>query len=441
MKICVIGAGYVGLVAALSFAKYKNDVICVDKDINKVKQLNKGIPTIYEEGLEPLLKKCLEKKYILFTTNIRTAISLSDIVMIAVGTPTNPDWSVDISQVIDAADEISSSIDKYKVIIIKSTVPVGTHDAVKKIFMDKGIDENKFDIVSNPEFLREGRALNDFLNGDRMVIGSDSKKAVKIINKIYGPFKTQIVYTNPPTAELIKYASNALLATKISFINEMANLCSKVGANIETLSYGLGLDKRISKEFLNAGIGYGGSCFPKDTKALVNIGEKYGCEFNIVRSTIKVNENQRLKPVEILLDHYNKIEGKTISILGLTFKPGTDDIRDAPSLYIIDELLSMGARIKCYDPKVSKEIRTLFPDITYCNSIVETVEDSYCTIICTELEEFYKMDLKLIAEKMKKPVLIDGRNIIKMKKAVKSGFSHYYSIGNGCYEKKGSTFS
>ncbi|GKX31254.1 UDP-glucose 6-dehydrogenase [Vallitalea longa] len=439
MKICVIGAGYVGLVAALSFAKYKNDVICVDKDVNKVNQLNKGIPTIYEEGLEPLLKKCLEKKYILFTNNIRTAISLSDVIMITVGTPTNPDWSVDISQVIDAANEISISIDKYKVIIIKSTVPVGTHETVKNIFINRGVNENNFDVVSNPEFLREGRALNDFLNGDRMVIGSNSKKAIRIINKIYGPFKTKIIYTNPPTAELIKYASNALLATKISFINEMANLCSKVDANIETLSYGLGLDKRISKEFLNAGIGYGGSCFPKDTKALVNIGEKYGCEFNIVRSTIKVNENQRLKPVEILLDHYNKIEGKTIAILGLTFKPGTDDIRDAPSLYIIDELLSMGAKIKCYDPTVSKEMETLFPNITYCNSIIETVKDSHCAIICTELDEFYKMDLKIIAENMKKPVLIDGRNIIRMKKAKKSGFSHYYSIGNGSFEINDST--
>ena len=436
MKICVVGAGYVGLVAALSFAKYRNDVICVDKDINKVNQLNKGIPTIYEEGLEKLLTKCLRKKYILFTTNIYTAISLSDVIMIAVGTPTNTDWSVDISQVIYTTNQIANSINRYKVIIIKSTVPVGTNEIVKNILLDKGIDKNNFDIVSNPEFLREGKALNDFLDGDRIVIGSYSKKAVKLIKKLYSPFRSKMIYTNPPTAELIKYASNALLATKISFINEMANLCSKVDANIETLSYGLGLDNRISKEFLRAGIGYGGSCFPKDTKALVNIGEKNGCEFNIVKSTIKVNENQRLKPVEILLDHYNNLENKTISILGLTFKPGTDDIRDAPSVYIIDELLNMGAKIKCYDPMVSKDIFSLFPDIIYCNSILETIEDSYCTIICTELDEFNTMDLTLIVKYMKKPVLIDGRNIIDINKAKESGFSHYYSIGNGSFNNK-----
>lgn len=433
MKICVVGAGYVGLVAALSFAKYKNDVICVDKDIKKVKQLNKGIPTIYEEGLEPLLNKCLKKKYILFTDNINKAISLSDVIMIAVGTPTKPDWSVDISQVVDASVEISKEIDKYKVIIIKSTVPVGTHEVVENLLLKNGVDRKNFDVVSNPEFLREGRALNDFLHGDRMVIGCKSEKAQKVMDELYSPFKTKIINTNPPTAELIKYASNALLATKISFINEMANLCSKVDANIDTLSYGLGLDSRISPEFLRAGIGYGGSCFPKDTKALVNIGEKYGCEFNIVRSTIKVNENQRLKPVEILLDHYNKIEGKTISLLGLTFKPGTDDIRDAPSLFIIDELLQMGARIKCYDPMVSEEIKSLFPNITYCDSIEDTVRDSYCTIICTELDEFFKMDLESIAKKMKKRVLIDGRNMIDIEEARKSGFSYYYSIGNGSF--------
>lgn len=436
MKICVVGAGYVGLVAALSFAKYKNDVICVDKDIQKVKQLNKGIPTIYEEGLEPLLQKCLKKKYILFTNNINTAIELSDVIMIAVGTPTKPDWSVDISQVVDASIQISKKINKYKVIIIKSTVPVGTHEIVENLLVKNGVNKKDFDIVSNPEFLREGRALNDFLHGDRMVVGCKSKKAQKVMNELYNSFNTKIIYTNPPTAELIKYASNALLATKISFINEIANLCSKVDANIDTLSYGLGLDKRISPEFLKAGIGYGGSCFPKDTKALVNIGEKYGCEFNIVRSTIKVNEDQRLKPVEILLDHYNKIEGKTISLLGLTFKPGTDDIRDAPSLFIIDELLQMGAHIKCYDPMVSEEIKSLFPNITYCSSIEDTVKDSYCAIICTELYEFYKMDLEVIAKNMRKPVLIDGRNMIDINEAEKSGFSHYYSIGNGNFVKK-----
>jgi UDPglucose 6-dehydrogenase len=434
LKICVVGVGYVGLVAALSFAKYNNDIICVDKDINKIKQLNNGIIPIFEEGLEELLNTCIKNKKISFTQDLDVAIKKSEIIFIAVGTPTNDDWSVDISQVIHVANEISKAINKYKVVVIKSTVPVGTNDKIKKIFLNNGLNDKHFDIVSNPEFLREGKALNDFLNGDRMVLGCESKRALKILEKLYRPFNTKLIFTTPQTAELIKYASNAFLATKISFINEIANLCSKVNANIETISYALGLDNRISAEFLKAGIGYGGSCFPKDTKALVSIGKEYNSSFNIIESTIEVNENQRLLPVKLVCEHYNDLNGKIISIFGLTFKPGTDDIREAPSLYIINELLKKGAKIKCYDPMVSNEIKNIYPDIIYCNNIYETVDNSSCIIICTELMEFYNMNLKELAKIMNYPMLIDGRNIIDMEKAKKSGFQCYYSIGNGSYD-------
>ena len=437
MKICVIGAGYVGLVTALSFAHFENDVICVEKDIKKVTQLNQGIPTIFEEGLHELLNKCLNNNHILFTSDIDLAVENSDIIFIAVGTPTNEDWSVDISQVITVTNQIAKLINNYKVIVTKSTVPVGTQKRIKEQLIQSGVPEENFDVVSNPEFLREGKAINDFLNGDRMVIGYDSKKAYDLMKELYTPFNIKLIFTNPPTAELIKYASNAFLSTKISFINEIANLCNKIDADVDMVAYGLGLDNRISKEFLQAGIGYGGSCFPKDTKALVSIGQEYDCDFKITKSAIEVNENQRLLPIKILSEHYNNLEGKIISLLGLTFKPGTDDIREAPSLYIIKELLKKGAIIKCYDPMVSEEIKDIFPNISYCNNLYDSIVDSHCIIICTELDEFFHLDLNVIAKKMNETMLIDGRNIMDINQVIESGFNYYYSVGKGNYKKLG----
>lgn len=434
MKICVIGAGYVGLITALSFAKIGNKVVCVEKDIEKVNKLNKGIPTIFEKGLQELLYECLNNKNILFTTDFTKAVKESDIIFIAVGTPTKDNWDVDTSQIINVINQLSSVIDKYKVIVTKSTVPIGTQKSIKKLLIKNGVSKEKFDVVSNPEFLREGKALYDFFNGDKIVIGCDSKKTENILDKLYKPFGIETIFTNPPTAELIKYASNAFLSTKISFINEIANLCNKTGAHVDTVAYALGLDKRISPEFLKSGIGYGGSCFPKDTKALVKIGEKFGCDFKLVKSTIKVNESQRLLPIKILLDYYTDLKGKVISILGLTFKPGTDDIREAPSLYIIKELLEEGAIIKCYDPMVSNEIKNIFPNITYCNHLYDSLIDSQCAIICTEWEEFFSMDLKLAAEKMKNSMIIDGRNIFNIEKVKNSGIRCYFSIGKGYFK-------
>ncbi|SDY45898.1 UDP-glucose dehydrogenase [Proteiniborus ethanoligenes] len=428
MNICVVGTGYVGLVTALGFAKLGNRVICVDKDDDKIGNLNKGIPSIYEEGIEEILRECLEKKRIAFTNDLSEGINNSEIIFIAVGTPEKDDWNIDMTQVHEVVNQISNIISSYKIIVIKSTVPVGTQRETKKHLREKGVPEENFDIVSNPEFLSEGRALNDFLNGDRIVIGCDSSKGKIIMRKVYEHFNSEIIYTLPETAEIIKYASNAFLATKISFINEIANLCTKVGANIETVAYAMGLDKRIAPEFLRAGIGFGGSCFPKDTKALVKIGENHGIDLKIIRSAIRVNEKQRLIPIKILLNKYGKLENKTITILGLAFKPKTDDIRNAPSLTIIEELIKNKARIKCYDPIATDKVKNMQWDILCYKNLYDAVDKSDCAIICTEWDEIYSMDLSIVKERMNYPMIIDGRNILDLEK-VKESEIEYYSIG------------
>lgn len=428
MNICVVGAGYVGLVTALGFAKFDNKVICVDKDIDKIVNLNKGIPSIYEEGLKELLKECLEKKGITFTNNLIEGVNNSEVIFIAVGTPEKNEWNIDMTQIYEVINQISNIIFSYKVIVIKSTVPVGTQREAEKLLLEKGIPKDNFDLVSNPEFLSEGRAFNDFFYCDRIVIGCNSSRAEIVMKKLYEHFNCEIIYTSPETAEIIKYASNAFLATKISFINEIANLCTKVGADIETVAYAMGLDKRISPEFLRAGIGFGGSCFPKDTKALVKIGEKHGIEFKIVRSAIRVNEKQRLIPVKILLEKYGNLENKIITILGLSFKPKTDDIRDAPSLTIIEELIKHKAKIKCYDPVVIDKFKNMQWDILCYSNIYDAVDNSDCAIICTEWDEIYSIDLNVVKEKMNYPMIIDGRNILDLEKVRESGVE-YYSIG------------
>lgn len=435
MNICVIGAGYVGLITALCFAKKENKVICVEKDLDKISMLKKGQPTIFEEGLNELLKECLDINSVEFTDDLVLGVKSSDIIFIAVGTPTKEDWDVDTSQVKQAIDLISSYIDKYKIIVTKSTVPVGTQKYIKNRLLENHVPQEYFDVVSNPEFLREGRAINDFFYGDKIVIGCESEKANEIMKELYQPFKIKMVITNPETAELIKYTSNAYLSVKISFMNEIANLCNKVGADIGVVAYALGLDKRISPLFLKAGIGYGGSCFPKDTKALVRISEINHCDLKIVRSTVAVNETQRVLPVKILRTYYKELKDKTVSILGLTFKPDTDDIREAPSLYIIRRLLKSKVKIKAYDPMVSKEIKNIFPDIIYCKDMYECLEGSDAMIICTEWNEFYNIDLNKAVELMQESVIIDGRNVLDIEKAKEANVSAYYSIGKGNMKK------
>ena len=431
MNICVIGAGYVGLITALCFGKKENKVICVEKDLEKLSMLKKGTPTIFEEGLEELLKECLSVNSVQFTQNIALGIRSSDIIFIAVGTPTKENWDVDTEQVEQVIDLISPYIDKYKIIVTKSTVPVGTQKYIKSKLLENHVSQEYFDVVSNPEFLREGKAIYDFFNGDKIVVGCESQKAEEVMKNLYEPFKIKIVVTNPETAELIKYTSNAILSVKISFMNEIANLCNKVGADIDVIAYALGLDKRISPLFLKAGIGYGGSCFPKDTKALVKISENYNCDLKIVKSTVDVNERQRVLPVKILREHYEELEGKTVAILGLTFKPDTDDIREAPSLYIIEKLLKNKVKIKAYDPMVSKEIKSIFPNIIYCEDMYECLVGSDAMIICTEWSEFYNIDLNKVRELMRESVIIDGRNILDMKKIKEVNIKAYYSIGKG----------
>ncbi len=431
MNICVIGAGYVGLITALCFGKKGNKVICVEKDLYKLDMLKKGIPTIFEEGLDQLLKECLNINSVEFTQDIALGIESSDIIFVAVGTPTKENWDVDIEQVENVISLISPHIDKYKTIVIKSTVPVGTQKYIKSKLLENNVSQEYFDVVSNPEFLREGKAIYDFFYGDKIVIGCESQKAEKVMRNLYESFNIKMVITNPETAELIKYTSNAFLSVKISFINEIANLCNEVGADIDVIAYALGLDKRISPLFLKAGIGYGGSCFPKDTKALVKISENHHCDLKIVKATVDVNEIQRVLPVKILSEHYESLEGKTIAILGLTFKPDTDDIREAPSLYIIESLLKNKVKIRAYDPMVTKEIKNMFPEITYVHDMYECLVDSDALIICTEWSEFYNIDLNKVRELMKESVIIDGRNILDIKKVKEANIKAYYSVGKG----------
>lgn len=431
MKISVIGAGYVGLVTALGLAYKGHEVFCIDKNKNKINNLKNGKSTIYEKGVDNLLKMCLDKDKIKFTTKIEKGVKNSEMVFIAVGTPSMEDGNVDLSQINIVLNQISKYITQYKIIINKSTVPVGTQKEVKSLLLKNGVLKENFDVISNPEFLREGKAIKDFLKPDRIVIGYDSEKARRKMETLYSDFDTEIIYTTPETAELIKYASNAFLATKISFINEIANLCNIIGADVKTISYAMGLDQRISPEFLNAGIGFGGSCFPKDIKGLLKIGEKNGYDFEIVKSVLKVNEKQRIKPVNIILEHFTSIKDRVVSVLGLTFKPDTDDTREAPSLYIMNELLKRGALIKCYDP-VMKNINRIIPGIVNCNSLYQALEDSICAIICTEWREFENINLKEVKKRMKKPFIIDGRNVLNLEVVRKSKI-HYHSIGRDSY--------
>jgi UDPglucose 6-dehydrogenase len=431
MNICVIGAGYVGLITALCFGKKENKVICVEKDLEKLNMLKIGTPTIFEEGLEELLKESLSVNSVQFTEDIALGIKSSDIIFIAVGTPTKENWDVDIEQVEQVINLISPYIDKYKIVVTKSTVPVGTQKYIKNKLLENHVPQEYFDVVSNPEFLREGKAIYDFFYGDKIVVGCESQKSEEVMRKLYEPFKIKIVVTNPETAELIKYTSNAILSVKISFMNEIANLCNKVGADVDVIAYALGLDKRISPLFLKAGIGYGGSCFPKDTKALVKISENYNCDLKIVKTTVAVNEKQRVLPVKILRTHYKELAGKTVAILGLTFKPDTDDIREAPSLYIIEKLLKNKVKIKAYDPMVTKEIKKIFPDIIYCEDMYECLVDADAMIICTEWSEFYNIDLEKVRGVMKESVIIDGRNVLDINKVKEASVTAYYSVGKG----------
>ena len=431
MKLCMIGTGYVGLVSGVCFSDLGHDVICVDKDSVKIKNLKKGIIPIYEPGLEELVLKNYKNKRLNFSTNLKEAVKKSDIIFICVGTPTKKNSnSADLSQVYMAAKEISKSINKFKIIINKSTVPVTTGDEVEKILAKK-VSRKYFSVVSNPEFLREGEAIRDFIYPDRVVIGSNDKKSEKILKNLYSPLISKgakFVSTNRRAAELIKYASNAFLATKITFINEIANLCEKTGIDVEDISIGIGLDKRIGSRFLRAGPAYGGSCFPKDTKAIVSTADKFKTNLSVIKSVIKSNDIRSdilRKRVNLILK--NKIKNKKIAFLGVTFKANTDDMRDSSSLKLIPYLSKRGAKIKYFDPTGSKKEFYKLNNVKYSKSIQGSIEGSDLIIIHTEWNDFKSINFKKYS-KNKNLIIYDMRNIFSPNKIKKMGYK-YFGIG------------
>lgn len=428
MKLAIIGTGYVGLTTGVCLAELGNEVICVDSDEQKISLLKENKVPIYEPGIEGLLKKNVKNKRLSFVTSIKLAVAKSDVIFICVGTPPREDGSADLSCIENVSAEIAKSMASYKLIVDKSTVPVETGEKVE-MTIKRNLRKNiLFDVASNPEFLREGSAVYDTFHPDRVVIGVSSKKAENILREIYRPLNTKILVTNIKSAEIIKHASNSFLATKISFINAVANICERCGADVQKVAEGMGLDKRIGETFLNAGIGFGGFCFPKDLEAFLWISKKLGYQFDLLKNVKEINENQKKSFVKKIEDALWVIKGKTIGILGLAFKPNTDDMRFAPSIDIINQLQSEGAKIKAFDPQAIEKAKEIFKNIIYCKNPYQVAKGSDCLAILTEWDEIKKIDLKKIKKLLKHPIIIDGRNIFDPEKMEKLGFL-YKSIG------------
>ncbi len=431
MHIGIIGTGYVGLVTGACFAEFGLFVTCVDKDEKKINSLKKGIVPFYEPGLDELVKRNIKQERLRFTTKIAKAVESSLVIVIAVGTPRRGDGSADMKYVEEVALEIAKHMDGYKVIVTKSTVPVGTGKKIREIISNNLKEQTDFDIVSNPEFLREGAAIEDFMRPNRVVIGAKSPQAVAIMRDLYKPLyliETPFVITNIETAELIKYASNSFLATKISFINEISNLCEKVGADIHMVAKGMGLDQRIGAKFLHPGPGYGGSCLPKDTDALLKIAENREVRLGIIDAAVRANERQKEHMAQKIREAMGPLKGKTIAVLGLSFKPNTDDIRDAPSLFIIQSLLREGVHIKAYDPVAMEETKKIIGVIKYCKNAYDAIKDADALVIVTEWNQFRNLDLDRIRKLLKSPHFFDLRNIYDPQKLQDMGF-HYYCVG------------
>ncbi len=431
MHIGIIGTGYVGLVTGACFAEFGLFVTCVDKDEKKIKALKKGEIPFYEPGLDELVKRNVKQGRLIFTTKIAKAVESSLVIFIAVGTPRRGDGSADMKYVEEVAREIANHMDDYKVIVTKSTVPVGTGEKIREIISRNLKSRTDFDIVSNPEFLREGSAIEDFMRPNRVVLGAASPQAVAIMKDLYKPLyllETPFVITNIETAELIKYASNSFLATKISFINEIATLCEKVGADVHMVAKGMGLDQRIGSKFLHPGPGYGGSCLPKDTTALLKIAEDNNVHLGIVDAAVRANERQRGYMVERIKQSMGDLKGKTLAVLGLSFKPNTDDIRDAPSVPIIKTLLKEGAKIRAYDPVSMEEAEKILPEIKYCKDPYNTLKGADALIIMTEWNQFRNLELDKIKALLNSPFFFDLRNIYDPQKMREKGFQ-YYSVG------------
>jgi len=432
MRIAIIGTGYVGLVTGVCFSEFGVDVVCVDKDEAKIKRLDRGDIPIFEPGLDELLAANEKADRISFTTDLGRAVKGADAVFIAVGTPNRPgDGHADLSNVYAAAEEIAQAINGYTVVVNKSTVPVGTGAEVTEIIA-KARPDAEFDVVSNPEFLREGSAINDFMRPDRVVIGTDSERARDVMRHLYRPLyliETPIIFTSRQTAELIKYAANTFLATKITFINEIADLCEKLGADVHDVARGIGLDGRIGSKFLHPGPGYGGSCFPKDTLALVRTAEDIGSRLRIVEAVVDVNETRKKKMSSRIIDVCDgSVKGKTVAVLGLAFKPNTDDMRDSPSLDIVPALCDAGAAVRVFDPAAMDEAKKLLDGVTWCDNAYATVEGADVLAIITEWNEFRALDLERLKALMNAPVMVDLRNIYNPDEMAEAGF-RYYCIG------------
>ncbi|WP_448583419.1 UDP-glucose dehydrogenase family protein [Thermocrinis sp.] len=434
MRLTVVGAGYVGLTTAVCFAHLGHEVKVVEKLPHKVELLKEGKVPFYEPGLEELLLESLRKGRIDFTTQLSEGVEFSEVIFICVGTPQNPDGSADLSQVEEVARETAKLMNSYKLLVEKSTVPVNTHKLIKRTverYLRKRGKSVEFDTASNPEFLREGSAIKDFLYPDRIVIGVESEKARKILWELYKDFNCPIIFTDPATSELIKHASNSFLAMKISYINMVADLCEKVGADIKLVAEGMGYDKRIGKDFLRAGIGWGGSCFPKDIKAFIKMAEDHGVDFSLLKEVDKINSRRAYQFVEKVKNAIWSLRGKTLAIWGLSFKPNTDDIREAPSLRIIPLLLKEGALLKLYDPKAMDNFKKVYPpskDLDYAQDMYSAVKGTSALLILTEWEEFEKADLSKVRELMELPIIIDGRNIYNPEEVRRLGFE-YYGVG------------
>lgn len=411
-KVTVIGTGYVGLVSGTVFAEKGNHVVCLDVDQAKIDQLLQGIMPIYEEGLEELVRKNVASKRLDFTTDSAYAVKHADIIFIAVGTPSSEDGSADLRYIRAVCADIAKHMEKHTIIVNKSTVPIGTVDRVRTWIRECQERPVPFDVVSCPEFLREGSAVHDSLYPDRIVIGGSNRDALRVLRKLHEPFDAPIIETNASSAEMIKYASNAFLATKISFINEVANLCEKVDADVTKVAEGVGLDKRIGPHFLRAGVGYGGSCFPKDTEAFIHIADRLGHDFELLKSVVRVNREQRLKVLDKLLLHLGQLKGKTIGIMGLAFKPNTDDMREAPSVDVIEKLMEHGSAVKAYDPVAAAAARKVLPaGVTYCESVEALMEGLDAAVLLTEWDAFKDIDWGEMKGRMRQPVVIDGRNL------------------------------
>ncbi len=433
MKIAMIGTGYVGLVSGVCFSDFGHDVICVDKDPRKVEMLKRGEVPIYEPGLDQLMAKNVAAGRLSFTLDLKAAVDGADAVFIAVGTPTRRgDGHADLTYVMAAAEEIGRALTGYTVVVTKSTVPVGTNAAVRDAVL-RAAPKADFDVASNPEFLREGAAIDDFMRPDRVVVGVTSDRAREVMGEIYRPLFLRdfpILYTDLETAEMIKYAANAFLATKITFINEIARLCEKVGADVKQVSKGIGLDGRIGNKFLHAGPGYGGSCFPKDTQALARMGQEHAAPIQIVETVIKVNEEVKRRMVEKVLDLCGgSVNGKTIAVLGVTFKPNTDDMRDAPSLTIVPALVGGGAKVRVVDPQGRREGEHLLPGVTWMEDPYAATQGADVVVLLTEWNEFRGLDLARMAKGMEAPRMADLRNIYSAKDVEKAGFVAYSAVG------------